>query len=377
MKSNHFIKTLGYPTTEQITTPNFESCLNAINKIGFPVVIKPLGAGSSNGITANICNLNQAQAAYKLAEQLSPGNIAVEKYVEGAVYRIEVASGQINFVIEMTPAHVVGDGKNKIEELIRIENEKRFLDRENGGYLKDLKIDQFSLAELQNANLTVNSIPAKGEKAFLNRISHANFGATSKTIEIDQVHPDVQAMAIEVSKAFRLDVSGIDYITKDITKSWRESGTIIEINTFPSSNKERSMKIFEKEFSTPKNARIDTTLVISNKKDTSLHIYNEKLEKSPRTGYAHHDELIFSNGKMAVLNEGLHAKCLALLLNPTCEGMVVAMTPEDIVNDGLPIDQFSECFIDPNCNVQEYKMNELSLEDWLGQFVDKLETRAN
>src|SRR5690606_15149419 len=50
----------------------------------------------------------------------------------------------------------------------------------------------------------------------------------------DLVHPDNRDLAVRVSRLMRLDMAGIDMITPDITRSWREvGGAICEVNAQP------------------------------------------------------------------------------------------------------------------------------------------------
>lgn len=48
------------------------------------------------------------------------------------------------------------------------------------------------------------------------------------------IHPDNREMAEGIARGFRLDAVGIDFMTTDIGKSWRESPcAVIEVNTTP------------------------------------------------------------------------------------------------------------------------------------------------
>ena len=50
----------------------------------------------------------------------------------------------------------------------------------------------------------------------------------------DRVHADNRGMAEAIARCFRLDTVGIDFLTADITKSWREVRcAVIEVNSSP------------------------------------------------------------------------------------------------------------------------------------------------
>ena len=50
------------------------------------------------------------------------GIVVVESFITGKDYRILVVNNQVVAVAERVPAHVVGDGKHTVQELIDITN---------------------------------------------------------------------------------------------------------------------------------------------------------------------------------------------------------------------------------------------------------------
>ena len=73
----------------------------------------------------------------------------------------------------------------------------------------------------------------KGETFALRSL--ANYYAGGSSIDVtDRVHPDNQELAIRVAEAMGIDVAGLDFVTTDIGRSYREiGGAIIEANTHP------------------------------------------------------------------------------------------------------------------------------------------------
>ena len=63
--------------------------------------------------------------------------------------------------------------------------------------------------------------------------SNLNTGGRHHDVTAD-THPDTIAMAEAVARCFGLDAAGVDFITPDITKSWREVVCAInEVNVPP------------------------------------------------------------------------------------------------------------------------------------------------
>ena len=60
---------------------------------------------------------------FPLAERESrTGPVVVETFIPGKDYRILVVNNQVVAVAERVPAHVIGDGKHTVAELIEITN---------------------------------------------------------------------------------------------------------------------------------------------------------------------------------------------------------------------------------------------------------------
>ena len=63
----------------------------------------------------------------------------------------------------------------------------------------------------------------KDEIFYLRSTGNLSTGGTAIDMT-DEVHPDNREMAQRAAKAIGLDVAGVDYITPDVTKSYREIG---------------------------------------------------------------------------------------------------------------------------------------------------------
>ena len=76
-------------------------------------------------------------------------------------------------------------------------------------------------------------MPAAGEQVFLRSTGNLSTGGTA-TDMTDLVHPDNIEMAVRAVKAIGLDVGGVDFLTTDITESYKEvGGAICEVNAAP------------------------------------------------------------------------------------------------------------------------------------------------
>lgn len=210
-----------------------ESSLEAAcNYVGFPLVIKPIDGNHGRGITVDINSLEDALEAFKMAKQVS-GRVIVEKYITGEDYRFLVINYKLVAVAIRTPAHVIGDGKHTIEELVAEVNKDP---RRGYGHEKELTaitINELTQTIIKDAGYTVNSVLAEGEKLILKDTANLSTGGTAEDVT-DIVHPANVSMAERISKIIDLDICGIDVMTSDISKPLSETGgAILEVNAGP------------------------------------------------------------------------------------------------------------------------------------------------
>ena len=91
----------------------------ACRYVGYPLVIKPIDGNHGRGITVDIQNYEDALQAFHHAKESSKsGAIIVEKFITGEDYRLLVINNVLVAGAIRTPAHVIGDGKSTVQELI-------------------------------------------------------------------------------------------------------------------------------------------------------------------------------------------------------------------------------------------------------------------
>jgi cyanophycin synthetase len=99
--------------------------------------------------------------------------------------------------------------------------------------LTRLELDHQAELLMSRAGKTRDHVLADGERFFLRRTGNLSTGGTAIDLT-DQIHPDNREMAVRAAKAIGLDVIGVDFITSDITRSYREvGGGICEVNAAP------------------------------------------------------------------------------------------------------------------------------------------------
>jgi len=210
------------------------SLKDACDYVGFPLVLKPIDGNHGRGITVDINNYEDALIAFHIAKESSKnGVIIVEKFITGRDFRLLVINNQLVAASVRTPAHVVGNGKSTIQELIDKVNEdpRRGYGHEN--VLTKITTNDLTKKLIKDAGYSLDSIIKKGEQLTLKDTANLSTGGTAEDVT-DIVHPANVSMVERISKIIDLDICGVDIMTTDITKPISETGgAVLEVNAGP------------------------------------------------------------------------------------------------------------------------------------------------
>lgn len=225
-------------TQAQIPVPKGEiirteaGLISAIEDQQYPIVIKPINGNHGRGVTTNIQNWAQAIEAFNLAKRISP-SVIVEQFITGEDYRILVINHKMVAAAKRLPAQVIGDGKQTIQELIDQVNQDPRRGFGHEKVLTSITIDDITRKLLELKQYTLESIIAKGEILVLKDTANLSTGGTSVDVT-DIVHPSIVFMSERISRIVGLDICGIDFLSKDISKAISEvGGAVIEVNAGP------------------------------------------------------------------------------------------------------------------------------------------------
>ena len=222
----------GLPVAPQATVRTAQSAQTVAERIGFPVVVKPNGGGKGQGVTVGITDKDAVAAAFEKARRYD-GNVLVEAFVEGRDHRMLVIDGEVVAVAQRVPGHVIGDGERSVVQLVDELNRDPRRGRGYSTVLQHLVLDDEADRMLALQGLGRDSVPPKNAVVPLRATANISTGGTAVDMT-EQVHPDNRQMAIDAVRACGLDVAGLDYLTTDISRSFREvGGAISEINASP------------------------------------------------------------------------------------------------------------------------------------------------
>lgn len=204
----------------------------ALEVVGYPCVIKPIGGNHGRGATIGVKNLDEAKAALAKAKEISRSAV-VERLITGLDHRLLVIDHRFVAAAKRTPAAVVGDGTRTIRELVGEVNKDPRRGYGHEKVLTQITIDDHTEKLLARRNMAPESVPPKGEVVYLKATANLSTGGTATDVT-DIAHPDIVFLAERISRVIDLDICGIDVMTNDITKPLNETGgAVLEVNAAP------------------------------------------------------------------------------------------------------------------------------------------------
>ena len=232
--TNRMLQEVGIPVPRSVVVRTADDAVREARRLGYPVVTKPLDGNHGRGVMINLPDDDAVREAFPISEEESRnGAVIVETFIPGKDYRILVVNNEIVAVAERVPAHVLGDGRRTVAELVDATNadSRRGVGHEK--ILTRISIDQQTIDVLAKQELTLESVPEEGRFVQLKLTGNMSTGGTSID-RTDDIHPDNVHIARQAAMTVGLDVAGIDFITPDIARSVREArGAIVEVNAGP------------------------------------------------------------------------------------------------------------------------------------------------
>ncbi len=224
----------GLPVPKSASVRTVEDAVRLANRTGYPVVLKPLDGNHGRGVMLDLRNDDDVRRAFDTAKSESRGGLViVETFVTGRDYRCLVIGGKIAAIAERVPAHVVGDGRSTIRQLVDTTNAdpRRGVGHEK--VLTRIKVDQAAIELVQSQGYELDDVPPADTTIKLTLTGNMSTGGISidRTFE---AHPENIEIAEEAARVVGLDIAGIDFIAPDITQPVRETGGgICEVNAAP------------------------------------------------------------------------------------------------------------------------------------------------
>jgi cyanophycin synthetase len=195
-------------------------------RLGYPVVAKP--NNQDNGVAVHVNIEDDAKLKGAFADIVKFGPVQVEKQIAGFDHRITFIGDRLVGVLQILPASISGDGASTVRSLLEADTV-----RTTGAIIGKITIDDEVREHLRGAGVALDDVLPKGKRIILRRWWRSRDDHSLKDVTV-ATHPDNIAIARSAAMLLGLDIAGIDYITTDISKSYRETGgAIVEVNSLP------------------------------------------------------------------------------------------------------------------------------------------------
>ncbi|NET70409.1 MAG: hypothetical protein F6K62_05240 [Sphaerospermopsis sp. SIO1G2] len=167
---------------------------------------------------------------YVLAEKIFAiqDGLMIERFYSGNDFRILVLDQEIIAAYQRIPLSITGDGKSTIIELLQQKQENSIkITKKAVIDFQDFRIQQ----NLNRRNLSFDSVIEQDVVVYL--LDNANLSTGGEARDLtNQIHPDFQQLAINVTKDMGLRLAGVDILTTDITQPLLDY-TLLEVNSSP------------------------------------------------------------------------------------------------------------------------------------------------
>ncbi|MES2904717.1 MAG: cyanophycin synthetase [Pseudomonadota bacterium] len=349
--TRHLLNDLGLPVPHQHMVYEADEAVSAARMIGFPVVLKPLNANHGRGVSIHLTSDVEVRHAFDIAlEQGTSKAVLVENYVSGFDHRMLVVDNELVAVAKRVPGHVRGDGRQTIAELIDEVNSdpRRGVGHEK--VLTRLELDFQARRLMGNAGYDESTVLDPGQIFYLRDTANLSTGGTAIDLT-DVVHPDNREMAVRAIQAVGLDVGGVDFLTDDISQSYKDiGGAIVEVNAAPgfrmhvapSEGQPRDVagKVISMLFPPGTPSRIPIAAITgTNGKTTTSRMLAHILKTCGKTVGLTTTDGIYVNGKQTVKGDTTGPKSAQMVLrDPVVDFAVFETARGGLVRSGLGYD---------------------------------------
>lgn len=349
------------PVAKGVTISDVADLPDAIKKLGYPLVFKPLDGNHGKGASINVLTDEAAAAAFEYAKIYSR-KIIIERFITGYDFRVLVIDHKMVAAALRVPAHVTGNGQGTIQELIDKENEdpRRGYGHEN--VLTEIGVDRDTIDLLEKKGYTLETVPPKGEIVYLKSTANLSTGGTSIDVT-DLVHPQNIFICERISRVIGLDICGIDIMAENLTQPLPENGgVVLEVNAAPgfrmhlapSEGLPRNVAapVIDMLYPPGKSARIPIVAVTgTNGKTTTTRLIAHILKSNgTRVGFTTSDGIYVQNTMLMKGDTTGPISAEFILRDPTVEIAVLETARGGILRAGLG---FNQCDIGIVTNIQE------------------------
>jgi cyanophycin synthetase len=363
-ETKRMLKDAAIPVAKGVCISNPDDLDDAIKSVGFPLVFKPLDGNHGKGASINVKTVEEAKAAFEHAKKYSR-KIIIEKFITGYDFRVLVINNRFIAAALREPAHVIGDGKSTIQQLIDKENldPRRGYGHEN--VLTEISVDRETLEQLAKKNYNLETVLKKDEHCYLKGTANLSTGGTSTDVT-DIVHPHNIFICERISRVIGLDICGIDIMASNLSEPLEVTGgVVLEVNAAPGFRmhlapakglpRNVAAPVIDMLYPTGKSCRIPIIAITgTNGKTTTTRLISHIVKNNGfKVGFTTSDGIYVGNSMLTKGDTTGPVSAEFILKDPTVEFAVLETARGGILRSGLG---FSRCDVAVVTNIQEDHM---------------------
>ena len=346
--TNRLLAATGVPVPKATMVRDEKAAVAAAKRIGLPVAVKPLDGNHGRGVMLNLADEDAVRDGYRVARSQSRrGDVVVESYLSGNDYRCLVIGGVLRAVAQRVPAHVEGDGRHTLAELVEITNTdpRRGIGHEK--VLTRIKTDDEAVSYAREQGFELTDVPPRRQRVYLKRTGNMSTGGISID-RTEEAHPDNVELAELAARVVGLDIAGIDLVCPDISLPVRETGGgIVEVNAAPGFRMHTNptegeaqyvaKPVIDMLFPPGADARIPIVAVTgSNGKTTTTRMISHIMKGMGRKVGLTSTDGIYVDGRIVRRADASGPKSASMVLqNPTVDFAVFEVARGGILREGL------------------------------------------
>jgi cyanophycin synthetase len=363
-ETKRMLKDAAIPVAKGVCISNPDDLEDAVKSVGFPLVFKPLDGNHGKGASINVKTMEEAVEAFAHAKKYSR-KIIIEKFITGYDFRVLVINNRFIAAALREPAHVIGDGKSTIQQLIDKENldPRRGYGHEN--VLTEISVDRETLEQLAKKDYTLETILKKDEHCYLKGTANLSTGGTSTDVT-DIVHPHNIFICERISRVIGLDICGIDIMASNLSEPLElTGGVVLEVNAAPGFRmhlapakglpRNVAAPVIDMLYPTGKSCRIPIIAITgTNGKTTTTRLISHIVKNNGfKVGFTTSDGIYVGNSMLTKGDTTGPVSAEFILKDPTVEFAVLETARGGILRSGLG---FSRCDVAVVTNIQEDHM---------------------
>jgi cyanophycin synthetase len=230
--TNALLRNCGVPVPASAVVSEQAAAWATAEDIGLPVTVKPVDGNHGRGVSLNLTQRDEIEAAFQLAWDASRnGDVLIEQFIPGVEHRLLVVGGKLVAAARGEEAWVTGDGAATVRQLIatQIDSDPRRGAAEDFPLSRILEEGEPTVGfELSRQGLSLDAVPEAGRRVLVQRNGNVAADCT------DEVHPQTAAFATLAARIVGLDIAGIDLVAGDISQPLaKQGGAFIEVNAGP------------------------------------------------------------------------------------------------------------------------------------------------